>query len=220
MRILIVEDEPTLAEHLAKGLRRHGFAVDVAPDGETGLYEAMTNSYDVVVLDRDLPKMHGDDVCAELRSARRPSRIMMLTAARSTDDLVHGFRVGADDYLGKPFAFAELLARVTALGRRSPTASRSMTFADLTLDVDAGKLTRGGHPVVLTAREFAVLEHLVRADGRTVSAEELLEHVWDANADPFTTSVRVLMSRLRSKIGSPDVIETVIGRGYRMTLPA
>lgn len=221
MRVLIIEDEVTLADTLARGFRRRGLAVDIANDGATGLESAMVNEYDVIVLDRDLPSLHGDEVCKRLRAAGRPARIIMLTAARSTDDLVDGFKLGADDYLGKPFAFAELLARVNSLGRRAtPTAGRQLTFADLTLDIDRAAVERSGASIALTSREFSVLEHLVRANGRVVSAEELLEHVWDANADPFTTSVRVIVSRVRSKLGQPSIINTVVGRGYQLVDPS
>jgi DNA-binding response OmpR family regulator len=217
VRLLIVEDEPSLAETLAKGLRRRGFAVDVATDGTDGLGKALVNDYDVVVLDRDLPGVHGDEVCRRLNAEGRPARVIMLTAASSLDDLVGGLSLGADDYLTKPFRFAELVARVEALGRRGgASAPPVVTVADLVIDVGRHEVIRAGEPVRLTARELAVLELLARADGRTVSAEELLEKAWDDQADPFTTSVRVIISRLRSKLGQPSLIHTVIGRGYRM----
>lgn len=217
MRVLIVEDEQRLAETLARGLRRHGMAVDVALDGEVGFEKALVNDYDVIVLDRDLPKRHGDEVCRELRAAGRSSRILMLTAASGVDDLVEGFELGADDYLGKPFAFAELLVRLRALGRRTDVTRPSVLRAG-DLELDPARLTarRSDGLLSLTPREFAVLQVLLEADGRIVSAEELLEKAWDEHADPFTTSVRVIVSRLRSKLGPPAVIATVVGKGYRI----
>jgi len=216
--MLIVEDEPSLAETLAKGLRRRGFAVDVALDGTDGLGKALVNDYDVVVLDRDLPGVHGDEVCRRLGDACRPARIIMLTAASSLDDLVGGLSLGADDYLTKPFRFDELVARVEALGRRGgATLPLVITVGDLVVDAGRHDVHRGGRAVRLTARELVVLELLARADGRTVPAEELLEKAWDDQADPFTTSVRVIVSRLRAKLGDPPLIHTVIGRGYRMS---
>lgn len=215
--MLIVEDEPMLASTIARGLRRRGYAVDVASDGEEGLGKALVNDYDVVLLDRDLPGIHGDEVCRQIRLARREARILMLTAAASLDDLVGGLALGADDYLTKPFRFAELVARVQALGRRGgPSAPTTLLVADVELDPARHVVRRAGAPVRLTAREFAVLEVLLRADGQVVSAEELLEKAWDELADPFTSSVRVIISRLRSKLGEPSVIETVVGRGYRV----
>lgn len=205
-----------LASTIARGLRRRGYAVDVASDGEEGLGKALVNDYDVVLLDRDLPGIHGDEVCRQIRLARREARILMLTAAASLDDLVGGLALGADDYLTKPFRFAELVARVQALGRRGgPSAPTTLLVADVELDPARHVVRRAGAPVRLTAREFAVLEVLLRADGQVVSAEELLEKAWDELADPFTSSVRVIISRLRSKLGEPSVIETVVGRGYR-----
>lgn len=206
-----------LASTIARGLRRRGYAVDVASDGEEGLGKALVNDYDVVLLDRDLPGIHGDEVCRQIRLARREARILMLTAAASLDDLVGGLALGADDYLTKPFRFAELVARVQALGRRGgPSAPTTLLVADVELDPARHVVRRAGAPVRLTAREFAVLEVLLRADGQVVSAEELLEKAWDELADPFTSSVRVIISRLRSKLGEPSVIETVVGRGYRV----
>ena len=221
MRLLIVEDEPTLASTVARGLRRRGFAVDIAVDGEHGLHKAMVNDYDVVVLDRDLPRLHGDDVCRALRAGGRDARILMLTAAAALDDLVDGLALGADDYLTKPFRFAELVARVQALGRRTGRSDPSvLCVADVELDPARHEVQRAGGTVRLTAREFAVLEVLLRAEGRVVSAEELLEKAWDELTDPFTSSVRVIVSRVRSKLGEPSVIQTVVGRGYRMGEPA
>lgn len=217
MRILIVEDQPDLLAALHEGLTRHGFTVDTAKDGAIALQKAGLTPYDVVVLDRDLPGVHGDEVCRRLNTAQAPARILMLTAAAGLDDLVGGLDLGADDYLTKPFRFAELLARVRALGRRSgPPATTVLRRGDVTLDPARGVATRGTTELSLTHRELGVLELLLRAEGRIVSAEELLERVWDENADPFTTAVRVIMSRLRGKLGEPPVIETVVGRGYRM----
>ena len=220
MRVLVIEDQARMADTLAKGLRRHAMAVDIAYDGTDGFEKACINDYDVVVLDRDLPGMHGDDVCTSLRAAGRSSRIIMLTAAAAIDDLVSGLDLGADDYLAKPFEFAELLARLRALGRRSPTVSPSLLrYADIELDPARVTVTRGGRPVILTPREHAVLELLLRANGDVVPTEELLEKAWDEHVDPLTTSVRVILSRLRSKLGEPQVIETVVTRGYRLFTP-
>lgn len=217
MRLLIVEDEPALADNLAKGLRRRGYAVDVASDGQGGLDRALVNDYDVVILDRDLPIVHGDDVCRRLRGAQRPVRILMLTAAASLDELVEGFDLGADDYLTKPFRFAELLVRVGALSRRSTgVVSTVQRVDDLEFDRGRHEVRRNGREVQLTAREFAVLGILLAADGSVVSAEELLERAWDEMADPFTASVRVIVSRLRAKLGEPPLIATVIGAGYQI----
>lgn len=218
MRLLIVEDETALAESLSKGLRRRGFAVDVAHDGQSGLDRALVTDYDVIVLDRDLPRVHGDEVCRRLNAEGRRARILMLTAAASLDELVHGLALGADDYLIKPFRFAELVARVGALARRDATpVSAILRAGDLEIDPDRQVARRAGVGLRLTARELAVLEILVSAAGRVVSAEELIERAWDELADPFTTSVRVIVSRLRTKLGQPALIETVIGRGYRVT---
>ncbi len=217
--MLIVEDEPTLAETLARGLRRRGFAVDVAGDGADGLEKARVNDYEVVVLDRDLPVVHGDEVCRQLNAANGSERIILLTASASAslDDLVDGLGLGADDYLTKPFRFDELVARVTALGRRGGVVAPTvLSVDDLLLDPARHAVSRSGRPIRLTARESAVLEVLVRADGRTVSAEELIDKAWDEHADPFTTSVRVIMSRLRAKLGDPSLIHTVVGKGYRV----
>ncbi len=212
-----MEDEVQLAETIARGLRRYGFAVDLAFDGESGLKKATLNDYVVIVLDRDLPEIHGDVVCRELDRVGHRARVLMLTAAASKDDLVAGFGVGADDYLAKPFAFSELVARVQALSRRAaPVVPSVLQHADLIVDTARGAVHRGGGQVPLTTREFQVLVVLLRADGAIVSAEELLEQVWDEHADPFTTAVRVTVSRLRAKLGSPSLISTVIGRGYRM----
>ena len=215
MRVLVVEDEARLADAIARGLRREGLAVDVAADGAEALEKAGTNAYDVVVLDRDLPAVHGDDVCRELAGGE--TRILMLTASTTVDDRVEGLELGADDYLGKPFAFAELVARVRALGRRGgPAREPVLTRRDLVLDPARRTVTRGGEPVALTRKEFAVLETLLAAGGAVVSAEELLEKVWDEHVDPFTNTVRVTVMNLRRKLGTPPVVETVIGAGYRV----
>jgi DNA-binding response OmpR family regulator len=216
VRVLVVEDHVALANRIGEGLRDAGFAVDVVYDGATALESTTSTDYDVVVLDRDLPAMHGDRVCRRLVRDRSPSRILMLTAAADVEDRVDGLELGADDYLGKPFAFAELVARVRALARRSPSAAPVVQRGDLIVDRVRRRVSRAGRPVVLTRKEFGVLELLLTADGGVVSAEELLEHVWDTNIDPFSNTVSVTVSRLRRKLGSPPLIETVIGTGYRL----
>ncbi|MFI5911751.1 response regulator transcription factor [Dactylosporangium sp. NPDC051541] len=215
MRVLVVEDHATLAERIGEGLRDAGLAVDVVYDGGSALVRTAETGYDVVVLDRDLPVVHGDQVCRTLAGTGGP-RILMLTAAGGVDDRVDGLELGADDYLGKPFAFHELVARVRALARRSPSAPPIVRRGDLTVDRARHRAGRGGRPLSLTRKEFGVLEMLVAADGALVSAEELLEHVWDANADPFSNIVSVTLARLRRKLGPPPLIETVVGRGYRL----
>ncbi|MEV4411823.1 response regulator transcription factor [Catellatospora sp. NPDC049609] len=214
MRVLVAEDHVVLADRIAEGLRDAGLAVDVVNDGSAALTEAELTAYDVIVLDRDLPAVHGDQVCRTL--AGRDARILMLTAAAGVDDRVDGLELGADDYLGKPFAFTELLARVRALGRRAPSAPPVVRRGDLTVDRARHRATRGDQSLSLTRKEFAILEMLLAADGNVVSAEELLEHVWDATADPFSNVVSVTMARLRRKLGEPPLIETVVGKGYRM----
>ncbi len=217
MRVLVVEDEERLASTLQKGLKRHGFAVDVAHDGDTGLGKALANAYEVVVLDRNLPGMHGDDVCRELQGSDSASRVLMLTAAGELDDRVEGLELGADDYLTKPFEFAELVARIRALARRSsPATPPVLEHDDIALDPAKHDATRAGRDLELTQREFAVLEILLGADGRVVSSEELLERAWDEHVDPFSNVVRVIIARLRRKLGDPPVIETVVGSGYRL----
>lgn len=217
MRILIVEDEEPLAEAIARGLRREGMAVDVALDGSSGQEKTTLTRYDVVVLDRDLPGMSGDSLCREITAAGGLSRVLMLTASDSIDDKVAGLALGADDYLTKPFAFPELVARVRALGRRAtPAAPPMMVAGELALDPAQHRVSRSGAPVELTRKEFGVLEVLMAARGAVVSSEELLERVWDENADPFTTTVRVTMMTLRKKLGEPTVIDTVVGSGYRL----
>jgi len=217
MRVLIAEDERRLADAIARGLRREGMAVDLAPDGSDALLKARVVRYDVLVLDRDLPGVHGDDVCRAVRGERPETGILMLTAAGATEDLVEGLALGADDYLAKPFRFAELVARIRALARRSaPRQPAVLRHGDIELDPAARRLTRDGTPIELARKEFAVLETLMAAQGATVSAEELLERVWDENTDPFTNVVRMTIMTLRRKLGEPQVVETVIGVGYRM----
>jgi two-component system response regulator VanR len=217
MRVLIAEDERRLADAIARGLRREGMAVDVAPDGSDALMKTRVVRYDVVVLDRDLPELHGDDVCRAVRGERPETGILMLTAAGTLDDVVQGLALGADDYLPKPFRFAELVARIHALARRStPSRPPVLRHGDLELDPARRRLTRAGRAVELARKEFAVLETLMGAEGATVSAEELLERVWDEQTDPFTNVVRMTIMTLRRKLGEPQVIETVIGVGYRM----
>ena len=216
MRVLIVEDQPTLADDIADGLRDQGMAADVAYDGASGLDKALMNHYDVVIVDRDLPRIHGDAVCAALVGAATPARILMLTAAGAIGDRVDGLNLGADDYLTKPFAFAELVARLRALARRSPSSPPVAVKGDLVFDRARRRVSRGGRPIALTRKEMGILEVLLSADGGVVSAEELLDRVWDENADPFTHTVTVTLARLRRKLGSPDLIETVIGSGYRL----
>jgi DNA-binding response OmpR family regulator len=216
VRVLIVEDQPTLADDIADGLRDQGMAADVAYDGASGLDKALMNHYDVVIVDRDLPRIHGDAVCAALVGASSPARILMLTAAGTIGDRVEGLNLGADDYLTKPFAFAELVARLRALARRSPSSPPVAVKHDLVFDRARRRVSRGGRPIALTRKEMGILEVLLAADGGVVSAEDLLERVWDENADPFTHTVTVTVARLRRKLGSPDLIETVIGSGYRL----
>jgi DNA-binding response OmpR family regulator len=218
VRVLVVEDERTIADAVARGLRREGMAVDVAYDGSQGHEMAMVTRYDVVVLDRDLPGVHGDTICADLVASGALTRVLMLTASGTVADRVDGLSIGADDYLPKPFAFDELVARVRALARRAtPPAPPVLTAGDLTLDPARRVVSRAGRPIDLTRKEFGVLEVLLSARGTVVSSEELLERVWDANADPFTTTVRVTVMTLRKKLGDPPLIETVVGAGYRVS---
>ena len=214
MRVLVVDDHTTLADFIAKGLRDAGMAVDAVNDGAAALAHSGHTGYDVIVLDRDLPVIHGDQVCRSL--AGTSARILMLTAATEVHDRVDGLELGADDYLGKPFAFTELVARVRALGRRAPSAPPVVRRGDLIVDRARHRASRGANPLSLTRKEFGVLEMLVAADGGVVGAEELLEHVWDANADPFTNAVSVTMARLRRKLGDPPLIKTLVGKGYRI----
>jgi two-component system response regulator VanR len=217
MRVLVAEDEPRVAAALARGLRREGMAVDVAPDGAAALYKARVHPYDVVVLDRDLPEVHGDDVCRELTAEQPATKVLMLTAARSTDSLVEGLALGADDYLPKPFRFAELVARLRALGRRRgealPPVLRS---GELELDPGRHTATRAGAPLDLSPKEFAVLEALMGARGQVVSPEALVEQVWDEQLDPLSNTLRMTVMTLRRKLGEPPLIETVRGSGYRL----
>jgi DNA-binding response OmpR family regulator len=215
MRVLVVEDERDLADAVVRGLSRSGFAVDLAHDGAEALEKTWASSYDVIVLDRDLPAVHGDDVCRRLAGEGSFGRILMLTASGTVDDRVHGLGLGADDYLPKPFAFSELVARVQALGRRaSPPVPPVLRRHDVELDTARGLASRGGRHLDLTGKERAVLRLLLAAGGTIVSAEELLERAWDEHADPFTNTVRVTVSNLRRKLGEPPLIETVTGAGY------
>jgi len=216
VRVLVVEDHVALADRIGEGLRDAGFAVDVVYDGAAALESTASTGYDVVLLDRDLPAVHGDRVCRRLVRDGSPTRILMLTAATDVDDRVDGLELGADDYLGKPFAFHELVARVRALGRRGPGSPAVVQRADLVVDRARHRATRAGVPLALNRKEFGVLEYLAGADGAVVSAEELLEHVWDAYADPFSNTVAVTIARLRRKLGDPPLIETVVGVGYRL----
>jgi DNA-binding response OmpR family regulator len=217
VRVLVVEDEQVLATAIARGLRRQGMAVDLALDGAQALDKATVNQYEVIVLDRDLPVVHGDQVCRTLVARGGPGRILMLTAAGTIADRVEGLDLGADDYLGKPFAFTELVARLRALGRRSdPPTPPLLARGDLVVDRARRQASRGGHFLPLTRKELGVLEVLLAADGRVISSEELLERVWDEHADPFTNTVRVTVGTLRRKLGQPPLIQTVIGAGYRL----
>lgn len=217
MRVLLVEDHAELAETVAGVLRAEGMAVDVALDGREALDRAGVNDYDVAVLDRDLPEVHGDDVCRAMIGDGRLCRILMLTASTTIQDRVAGLGLGADDYLPKPFAMAELIARIRALWRRAvPPLPPVLMAADLRLDPAHRIATRAGQRLLLRPKELAVLEYLLAANGRVVSAEELLEHVWDEAADPFTTTVKVTVGRLRARLGHPPLIETVPQGGYRI----
>ncbi len=216
MRVLVVEDEIQLAEAVARGLRREGMAVDVAVDGDDGYRKAAHTRYDVVVLDRDLPGMSGDEICRRL-SDDVLTRVMMLTASGTVEDRVAGLALGADDYLSKPFAFPELVARVRALGRRTtPAAPPVLRAGDIELDTAKRTVTRGGEQIDLARKEFGVLEMLMSAAGAAVSSDDLLHEVWDDNADPHTTTVRVTLMTLRRKLGEPAIIHTVVGAGYRI----
>jgi len=218
MRILLVEDERQLADTLARGLRREGMAVDVAYDGIEGHEKWTYTDYDVVVLDRDLPGISGDEVMRQLATSGTLTRVLMLTASGSVRDRVNGLSLGADDYLSKPFAFAELVARIRALGRRAtPAAPPVLAVGDLVLDPAKRVVRRADAPIELTRKEFGVLEMLLRANGGVVSSEELLEKVWDEHADPFTTTVRVTIMTMRRKLGEPPIVDTVVGSGYRIT---
>jgi DNA-binding response OmpR family regulator len=213
----VAEDERLMADTIAEGLRRRSMAVDVCYDGDAALERVTVNRYDVVILDRDLPKVHGDEVCRRIVAAGMETRVLMLTAAAGIRDRVDGLDLGADDYLTKPFAFAELAARVGALGRRArPALPPVLERAGIRLDRARHSAWRDGLLLSLSPKEFAVLDVLMRADGIVVSAEELLEKAWDENADPFTNAVRVAVMTLRRKLGDPPVIQTVPGAGYRI----
>jgi len=217
MRVLVVEDHPKLATTVATVLRRQGMAADIAFDGHDALDHVAAADYDVIVLDRDLPGLHGDEVCRSVRAGGCPSRVLMLTAAGTIADRVEGLDLGADDYLPKPFDFAELCARIRALGRRSqPAVPPLLEHGDLVLDPARRVVTRAGEPLPLSPKEFAVLELLLSAAGTVVSAEEMLRRVWDEFADPFTTAVKTTISKLRSKLGDPPLIQTVPQAGYRI----
>jgi two-component system response regulator VanR len=216
VRVLVVEDDAVLADAIARGLRQHAMSVDVAVDGTGALERSAVTHYDVVVLDRDLPGVHGDEVCRTL-AGNGPARILMLTAAATVRDRVAGLNLGADDYLPKPFAFDELVARVHALLRRTaPARAPVFSRAGITLDPAQRVVFRDGRFVRLARKEFAVLYELLVADGAVVSAEELLERAWDEHADPFTNSMRTTVATLRKKLGDPPVITTVVGSGYRI----
>ena len=217
MRVLLVEDHAKLATTLARGLRREGMAIDIAFDGQDALDHLVATGYDVVVLDRDLPGVHGDEVCRQIVAGPGNSRVLMLTAARSVSDRVAGLGLGADDYLPKPFAFAELVARIQALARRAtPARPPTLVHGDLALDPGRRIAARAGKLLTLSPKEFAVLERLLTAQGRVLTVGDLLEGVWDEMADPFTGTVKVTISRLRAKLGDPPVIQTVPPGGYRI----
>jgi DNA-binding response OmpR family regulator len=217
MRVLVVEDHAELAGSVARVLRRDGIAADVAPDGEEALLRARVVDYDVVVLDRDLPRLHGDEVCRTLVARGGGTKVLMLTASGTIAERVEGLSIGADDYLPKPFAYAELLARIRALARRAqPPLPPILEHGDLRLDPGRRVATRAGERLALSPKELAVLEHLLAAQGRVVSPEELLERVWDEAADPFTTTVKSTINRLRAKLGEPPAIVTVPQGGYRI----
>jgi DNA-binding response OmpR family regulator len=217
MRVLVVEDQRRLAEAVAEGLRREGMAVDISYDGADALTHVSVNTYDVVVLDRDLPAVHGDQVCRALVDQHAEARVLMLTAASTIADRVEGLELGADDYLSKPFEFAELVARVRALARRPGTAiPPKLENGEIMLDPARRVAFRGDRRLLLSPKEFALLEYLLAADGRVISAEELLARVWDEAADPFTSTIKTTIGRLRAKLGEPPVIETVREAGYRI----
>jgi DNA-binding response OmpR family regulator len=217
VRVLVIEDHVEMAETVAVGLRRAQMAVDVAFDGITGLERAQLTDYDVIVLDRDLPGLHGDEVCTQLIEGGCRARVLMLTAAAADEDLVDGLGLGADDYLAKPFDFRVLVAKIGALARRAhPVVPPTFNLGDLVVDTAQRRVSRAGQTLELGPKEFGVLELLLASQGRTVSAEELLERVWDDFADPFTGAVRITISRLRAKLGDPPLIETVSKSGYRI----
>ena len=220
MRVLVVEDVPRFANTVAQGLRNHGMAVDVAYDGHEAAAKLNLNPYDVVVLDRDLPGIHGDTLCQLITASENPAMILMLTAASTPDERVAGLSLGADDYLSKPFHFPELVVRIKALARRKPTPrNRTLQAAGIELDPVTGSVTRDRRPLELSAKEFGVLEALLSYSPGALNAEQLLQQVWDENADPFTNTVRVTIARLRRKLGDPPVIRTVPGIGYQISPP-
>ena len=217
MRVLVVEDDEVLADLIAEGLREQDLIVDVVGDGAAAIDRVAQIDPDVVVLDRDLPLVHGDEVCRALAGSGAAARVLMLTAAGSVESRVVGLTLGADDYLAKPFAFTELVARVMALGRRAPVRLPTVYHrSDLTVDLNRREVRRAGRFIRLTRKEFGVLVELLRAEGELVSAERLLDRVWDEHADPFTTAVRTTLKTLRQKLGKPDLIHTVVGSGYRL----
>ncbi|NUO59644.1 MAG: response regulator transcription factor [Hamadaea sp.] len=217
MRVLVAEDEPMMAAAIADGLRDEAFAVDVVHDGAAALERLSINDYDVLLLDRDLPVVHGDEVCRQVAAGDGAVRVLMLTASGTVAERINGLSLGADDYLPKPFDFDELVARIRALGRRTrPALPPVLERSGIRLDPHHRETYRDGRYVSLSRKEFALLEELLRANGGVVSAETLLEKVWDENADPFTTIVRVTLSSLRRKLGEPQLIETVTGVGYRV----
>ncbi|HEV3359452.1 MAG TPA: response regulator transcription factor [Pseudonocardiaceae bacterium] len=217
MRVLVVEDHAELADSIARVLRREGMAVDVVHDGLDALERAATTDYDVILLDRDLPGASGDEVCRRLVAERATARVLMLTASATLAHRVEGLNLGADDYLPKPFAYAELIARIRAIGRRTaPPLPPVLEHGDLRLDPATRTASRAGQTLALTAKELAVLEYLLAGRGRVISAEELLARVWDEATDPFTTTVKSTINRLRAKLGDPPVIDTVPRGGYRI----
>jgi DNA-binding response OmpR family regulator len=220
MRVLVVEDHARLAMTVATVLRREGMAVDIAFDGREALARTALSTYDVIVLDRDLPVVHGDEVCRSLVAEGCPSAVLMLTAAGAIEERVEGLGLGADDYLSKPFALAELVARIRALARRGRRSlPPTLVYGDLELDSSHRLVRRAGEPIALSPKEFGVLELLLSAEGAVVSTEQILERVWDEATDPFTNTVRMTVSRLRSKLGDPPVIETIASAGYRIGEP-
>jgi DNA-binding response OmpR family regulator len=219
VRVLVAEDDDVLANAVAVGLRREGMAVDIALDGDDARTRLAVTDYDVVVLDRDLPGMHGDDICRALGADRSATRVLMLTAASTVKDRVEGLALGADDYLPKPFEFAELVARIRAVGRRPATPPIELAYGDLSLDPVGRVAFRAGLRLPLSHKELAVLECLLAAQGKPVAAEKLLQRVWDDETDPFTSTVKTTISRLRTKLGDPPVIETVRESGYRIGGP-
>jgi DNA-binding response OmpR family regulator len=217
MRVLVVEDHARLATTVATVLRREGMAVDIAFDGREALARTALSTYDVIVLDRDLPVVHGDEVCRSLAAESCPSAVLMLTAAGAIEERVEGLGLGADDYLPKPFALAELVARIRALARRGRRSlPPTLVHGDLALDSSQRIVKRAGETIALGPKEFGVLQLLLSAEGAVVSTEQILERVWDEATDPFTNTVRMTVSRLRSKLGDPPVIETIASAGYRI----